>query len=107
MKRAYSHVELLIVCGVVLLLGAVFGIKLSQADTLSDLATARTNMVLLSRALEAYKLDYGAVPNCNSYSRPYALTNSPRYRVLERLSTPVAYIADAGKGNPFLAQMRI
>lgn len=62
----------------------------------------------LATAIEAYAVDANSYPQCNNYSLPCARsTDDPvAGRILERLSTPIAYITSGIMPDPFFPDFR-
>lgn len=90
-----------------LLLVAACWPSYQQASTQSDVALARSEMAVLAIALEAYRVDHGAYPNCHSAGyTSRAQTGSPTLTYLERLSTPIAYVTTSRRNDPFIPTSR-
>jgi type II secretory pathway pseudopilin PulG len=93
------------------ILAVTAGVLTAGAPTLKDahgrtsLSQVRDDFGLLAQALEAYQVDWNAYPPCNNFGLPGRRTSEgdadPRDRVLERLSTPVAYLTDSFLPDPF------
>lgn len=103
-RGAFTFVELLIVVAAVALLGLVAFGSFTRASLQGDVALAQSRMGSLSNALEAYKVDNGVYPACHRSGYPLAPLAEPH--VLERLSTPVAYLADSLLLDPFPVAFR-
>jgi type II secretory pathway pseudopilin PulG len=97
-----------------LVAGALAGIagligysNFQQAQSTSDVAMAKMQLDILEMALDAYALDNGAYPNAAIAGNALAEPGQPM--ILERLSTPIAYVADAAAAvaDPFAAQSRL
>jgi len=100
-RTGFTLIELLMVVAIIAILSAIGIVNLLHAQTRSKVARTRADQRTLATALEAYGTDANAYPVGNGYglalSRP-SVANDPR--VLERLTTPVAYIS-AVPGSPF------
>jgi type II secretory pathway pseudopilin PulG len=104
-RRAFTFVELLIVVAALALMGAIFLGSFTRASLQSDVALAQSRMATLADALEAYKVDNGVYPACDRSGLVVRRT-AGELEVLERLSTPIAYVADSLLPDPFPASFR-
>lgn len=86
--------EIAIAGGAVLMLWVAATPHVRNADTASDLATAKSRMQSLGLGIEAYRTDYGE-PVRNGRVAP----NQEKWwdHVPNLLTTPVAYLSDSGK----------
>lgn len=100
--NAFSLIELLVVIAIVAILAAIAVPNFINAQTRSKAVRARADLKTLAGALETYAVDNGAYPLCNAWavagSRP-SIPGDPL--ILERLSTPVAYVTSAFFQTPF------
>jgi hypothetical protein len=80
----------------------------------SKVSRAKSDMRTTATALEAYAVDHNSYPQCNgrataiAYNEPPAFppSNDGDFRILERLSTPVAYITTGAFRDPFAVLTR-
>ena len=97
-----------IVAGGLAALAAFAGLQgLQQARDAAGVAQAKAQLSALELALEAYALDNGAYPSPAVAGNALAAPGQPL--ILERLSTPIAYVANAAEAlaDPFAAQSRL
>ncbi|MBX7247384.1 MAG: type II secretion system GspH family protein [Candidatus Sumerlaeaceae bacterium] len=101
-SKAFTLIELLVVVGILAVLALIAIPNLHFASTRAKIARIKADQRTLATALESYATDHTAYPLCNPFgvagSRPSA-PGDPA--VLERLSTPVAYISNAFVPAPF------
>jgi prepilin-type N-terminal cleavage/methylation domain-containing protein len=106
-QSAFTLIELLIVVSILAILAATAVPNFLEAQTRSKVSRVKSDMRALATALESYFVDNNSYPLGNSFglaaSRP-SFTNDPP--VLERLSTPVAYMTTALVENPFVSRKR-
>jgi type II secretory pathway pseudopilin PulG len=110
MKSLHSFAELLLAALILTPLLLIAGPKFSQARGAAALAQAKSDLRIYARALDAYFADHAAFPPCHLAGPGTPLDKDPSQeepRVLERLSTPIAYMMDARLPNPFGATARI
>ncbi len=88
----FTLIELLIVVAIIALLAAIAVPNFLEAQTRTKVARARNDMRALGTALEAYCVD------ANAYPPPASNGSGAR---LFRLSTPISYISDPKKPEPF------
>ncbi len=106
MKKAFTLIELLIVVAIIAILAAIAVPNFLEAQTRSKVSRAKADMRTLATGLEAYRVDENAYPLSNNFgtaSAEPALGNIP---VLERLSTPIAYLTTGLLPDPFLTKFR-
>ena len=85
-------IELLIVVAIISILASIAIPNFLEAHTRSKVAQARAEMRTLAGGLEAYKVDN------RDYPQPASNGSGAR---LFRLSTPIAYVADPKRREPF------
>src|SRR6478609_7196867 len=89
----FTLIELLIVVAIISILAAVAVPNFLEAQTRSKISRAKADMRTLSIALEAYRIDQNSYISGNNYDvagRRFSVPND--VTVLERLSTPIAYL---------------
>jgi prepilin-type N-terminal cleavage/methylation domain-containing protein len=108
MKRqaAFTLIELLIVVAIIAILAAIAVPNFLEAQTRSKVSRTKTDMRTTSTALESYFVDNNAYPNCHFHGvavdpAPYGTGSPGGFQILERLSTPVAYMASVLITDPF------
>jgi len=115
LRRAFTLIELLIVVAIIAILAAIAVPNLLEAQTRSKASRTRADMRTTATALEAYYVDNNSYPLCHMFgiassnagwdpTQPSPLYNN--FGILERLSTPVAYVASALVTDPFKINFR-
>jgi prepilin-type N-terminal cleavage/methylation domain-containing protein len=110
-RRAFTLIELLIVVAIIAILAAIAVPNFLEAQVRSKVSRAVSDMRAIATGLEAYSIDNNGYPWQNTSSRslnPPSQGNNPAggfAPTLERLSTPVAYLAGGSIfTDPFFAQ---
>ncbi|MDX2177491.1 MAG: prepilin-type N-terminal cleavage/methylation domain-containing protein [Candidatus Sumerlaeia bacterium] len=113
--RGFTLIELLIVVAIIAILAAIAVPNFLEAQVRSKVSRAKADMRSMATALEAYRVDNNSYPKCNNFAlagarvspdeRSTAAINEQR-KVLERLSSPIAYITNAFVQDPFTPQFR-
>ena len=112
MRKAFTLIELLIVVAIIAILAAIAVPNFLEAQVRSKVSRARADIRSLATGLEAYRVDNNAYPSCNPYNlsqrSQYGIIYppSPPYMVLEKLSTPVAYMTSGLLPDPFQPKRR-
>lgn len=109
MRKAFTLIELLIVVAIIAILAAIAVPNFLEAQTRSKSSRGKADMRSIATALEAYRVDNSAYPSGNQNNVSRRLTSDPptkQYEVLERLSTPVAYLTNGILPDPFKSRMR-
>ena len=109
MRKAFTLIELLIVVAIIAILAAIAVPNFLEAQVRSKVSRARADIRSLATGLEAYRVDNIAYPSGNDYNVSSRLSINPptqQYLVLERLSTPVAYMTSGILPDPFKARNR-
>jgi type II secretion system protein G len=106
MKRGFTLIELLIVVAIIAILAAIAVPNFLEAQTRSKTSRVKSDMRSLATGMEAYSVDYNAYPLCNNNMLPGWRPSSdgpanPHRTVLERVSSPVAYITQGIMRDPF------
>lgn len=104
MRHAFTLIELLIVVAIIAILAAIAVPNFLEAQTRAKISRTKNDMRALTTALESYMVDGNAYPTCNRTGT--AMTDTPPYTVLERLSTPIAYMTSASLKDPFKVSKR-
>jgi prepilin-type N-terminal cleavage/methylation domain-containing protein len=106
MKKAFTLIELLIVVAIIAILAAIAVPNFLEAQTRSKVSRTKSDMRTAATGLESYVVDYNAYPNCHRFGIVFAdvATDVP---ILERLSTPVAYLSSALTRDPFSVKNRL
>ena len=97
LKNAFTLIELLIVVAIIAILAAIAVPNFLEAQTRSKVSRVKSDMRTMATALESYYVDRNAYPNPHPFgiaSKDY-INNPTQPMILERLSTPVAYITTA------------
>lgn len=109
MKKAFTLIELLIVVAIIAILAAIAVPNFLEAQTRSKVSRVKADQRTLDTGLMTYYIDSNAFPKGNNFSlagrRSDELTNPTRL-VLERLTTPVAYLTNSFLEDPFKARFR-
>jgi prepilin-type N-terminal cleavage/methylation domain-containing protein len=96
MKKAFTLIELLIVVAIIAILAAIAVPNFLEAQTRSKVSRVKADIRSEATALEAYAVDNNCYPNCHAFGIALAnIGDPPGTRILENLSTPVAYITTA------------
>ncbi|GAB4313636.1 MAG: hypothetical protein Kow0059_04910 [Candidatus Sumerlaeia bacterium] len=109
-KRAFTLIELLIVVAIIAILAAIAVPNFLEAQVRSKVSRTKADMRSMATALEAYAVDHNVYPNCHAFgiaTRNYVSGNPSDPLILERLSTPIAYITNTVVKDPFLLKGRI
>lgn len=111
MRKAFTLIELLIVVAIIAILAAIAVPNFLEAQTRAKVSRAKTDHRAYATALESYYVDNNAYPPCNSFGVPTNNTapgigGSQDWTVLERLSTPIAYMTSGILPDPFLSKLR-
>ncbi len=105
--KAFTLIELLIVVAIIAILAAIAVPNFLEAQTRAKTSRAKNDMRVYATALEAYYIDFNGYPPCSTFGIPGRGVNVNAKIVLERLSTPVAYLTSGIMPNPFRATERI
>jgi prepilin-type N-terminal cleavage/methylation domain-containing protein len=109
MHKGFTLIELLIVVAIIAILAAIAVPNFLEAQVRSKVSRAKADLRTLTTGLEAYCTDYNAYPLCNNEILdawrpgvdPAVPPGSDQTKILERLSTPVAYITGSLLKDPF------
>jgi general secretion pathway protein G len=101
----FTLIELLIVVAIIAILAAIAVPNFLEAQTRAKVSRVKADQRSLATALEAYVIDHNTYPLCNTFQVPGVNSANghtvPDDMVLERLSTPTAYITNAFLRDPF------
>ncbi len=104
--KAFTLIELLIVVAIIAILAAIAVPNFLEAQTRSKVSRAKADLRTLATALESYRVDENSYPLCNNFGTAQADPGQGNIPILERLSTPVAYITDPLIDDPFQTEFR-
>lgn len=97
MKKAFTLIELLIVVAIIAILAAIAVPNFLEAQTRAKTSRVKNDMRALATGLEAYGVDNNGYLLCNAQltgsRRPSTDSGIDGREILERLSTPVAYMS--------------
>ncbi len=105
-NRAFTLIELLIVVAIIAILAAIAVPNFLEAQTRAKFSRATADMRAVEIALESYCVDANAYPQCHTYGIAGGMAEAPHIPVLERLSTPVAYLSNAIMRDIFSVKYR-
>ena len=103
--RGFTLIELLIVVAIIAILAAIAVPNFLEAQTRAKISRVKADMRSLATGLESYRVDNNAYVVGNTFGVAGA-NNGSQIQVLERLSTPIAYITTAFFSDPFKAKKR-
>ena len=105
-KKGFTLIELLIVVAIIAILAAIAVPNFLEAQTRSKVSRAKADMRSMATALESYLVDENTYPQCHPYG--IVIRNSDTEPlVLERLTTPIAYMTSVIVGDPFSIKGRL
>jgi type II secretion system protein G len=118
MKKAFTLIELLIVVAIIAILAAIAVPNFLEAQNRAKVSRAKSDMRTYATAIETYRVDNNSYPFCNTFgvdqnaasidptnSDPTANNASANYKVLENLTTPIAYTTSLFQ-DAFFAKLR-
>lgn len=114
MKKAFTLIELLIVVAIIAILAAIAVPNFLEAQTRSKVSRVKSDQRTMALPLETYFIDNNTYPACHRFGIPIRnidpVTRQPLNPtaplILERLSTPVAYITNVVIQDPFIIKGR-
>jgi prepilin-type N-terminal cleavage/methylation domain-containing protein len=107
-KKGFTLIELLIVVAIIAILAAIAVPNFLEAQVRSKVSRTKADMRSMATALEAYYTDSNAFPQCHTFGISVKLTTDPvGSEILERLSTPIAYISNTLIKDPFTIRGRL
>ena len=112
MKKGFTLIELLIVVAIIAILAAIAVPNFLEAQTRAKVSRAASDMRTLDTALAAYFVDNNKYPQCNDRGVPVSYANATvntamaQADILERLSTPIAYVTTPTFRDAFSVKFR-
>ena len=107
-KKGFTLIELLIVVAIIAILAAIAVPNFLEAQTRSKVSRTKADMRSMATSLESYYVDNNAFPQCHTFGICVKLETDPiGSEVLERLSTPIAYISNTIIRDPFVIRGRL
>lgn len=119
MKRAFTLIELLIVVAIIAILAAIAVPNFLEAQVRAKVSRTKADMRTTDLALNSYAVDNNAFPNCHRFGiamadgavpggarQAGAKADPVGTMILERLSTPIAYVANVLSRDPFTVRGR-
>lgn len=109
--KAFTLIELLIVVAIIAILAAIAVPNFLEAQTRAKASRTKSDMRTLATGLEAYAVDHNTYPNAHSFGTALFPTTVPAgdssaFRVLERITTPIAYVTSISS-DPFKLESRV
>jgi prepilin-type N-terminal cleavage/methylation domain-containing protein len=110
-RTGFTLIELLIVVAIIAILAAIAVPNFLEAQTRAKVSRVKSDLRTMATGLESYNIDFNGYPPCNSFGVPINSTapgigGSQNWAVLERLSTPVAYLTDSLFKDAFVSRFR-
>ncbi len=110
-RNAFTLIELLIVVAIIAILAAIAVPNFLEAQTRSKVSRAKADLRTLATGIESYRVDFNGYPQANPFNtssrRESDLPDPANTKViLERLSTPVAYLTNGLLADPFSSLFR-
>jgi type II secretion system protein G len=110
LPKGFTLIELLIVVAIIAILAAIAVPNFLEAQVRAKVSRTKSDMRTLVTGLEAYAVDHNAYPNPHRFGTALFAedpsSNPTAFRILERLSTPIAYVTSVGS-DPFKIKGRI
>lgn len=115
-KKAFTLIELLIVVAIIAILAAIAVPNFLEAQTRAKVSRAKSDMRTTATALESYYVDNNDYPLCHPFGTATAPDgwdptnlnpNADSYGILERISTPIAYVSSAIVRDSFDVNLRV
>jgi prepilin-type N-terminal cleavage/methylation domain-containing protein len=105
--HGFTLIELLIVVAIIAILAAIAVPNFLEAQTRSKVSRGKADMRAMATALEAYAVDNNVYPQCHRFGVVIWPGLGTYRAVLERLSTPVAYMTNVVVKDPFSIRKRV
>jgi type II secretion system protein G len=116
-RHGFTLIELLIVVAIIAILAAIAVPNFLEAQTRSKVSRTKADIRTSATALEAYRVDNNSYPPCHPFGIALSLNgwdptatsgqNVNNLGILERLSTPIAYVTSALVRDPFSVKFRV
>ena len=112
-QAGFTLIELLIVVAIIAILAAIAVPNFLEAQTRAKVSRAKSDMRTYATAIESYRIDSNRYPK--GTDAQYAVADPDDVaaigagpaRVLERLSTPIAYLTSASLRDPFSTKVQV
>lgn len=107
--RGFTLIELLIVVAIIAILAAIAVPNFLEAQTRAKVSRSKSDIRTLTTGLESYRVDNQAYPKGNPFNTSGRRESDPQTRqfeVLEKLSTPIAYVTSGVLPDPFRSRER-
>ena len=114
--KGFTLIELLIVVAIIAILAAIAVPNFLEAQVRSKVSRTKSDQRTMATGLEAYYVDNNSYPQCNSRgtalrytlnaTAPLNTGAEENWEILERLSSPIAYLTTGTFADPFLIKTR-
>jgi type II secretion system protein G len=106
MRKGFTLIELLIVVAIIAILAAIAVPNFLEAQTRSKVSRAKSDLRTVTTGLESYYVDNNKYPYCHRFGIAMSNQDNSPDKVLESLSTPIAYLTSVSFKDPFLYKGR-
>jgi prepilin-type N-terminal cleavage/methylation domain-containing protein len=97
-RRGFTLIELLVVVAIIAIVSSIAIVNFMAAQTRSKVARVKSELNMVTTAIESYYVDNNAYPLTTGYA---PLTNEPIGILPNQLSTPIGYITNVRFRDPF------